>query len=104
MEWLWSIYWVLLLLNLILGVIVLFKKHVITGLLHIVLSIVLPIWAFVFALKRDWVGTGENEIVFLFRNATNGSIEAIGIIVGYGLLLGLMLYHIFVLYKDKIKK
>lgn len=96
MEWLWLIYWGLLLLIMIFGVMVVNKKNKRTGILQVLLAIILPIWAFIFALKRDYTSSGSeaNEIYFMYIKIMEGNIEAILITLFYILLIIMFIYNI----------
>lgn len=96
MEWLWLIYWGLLLFILIFGVLIGIKKNKRTGILQVLLSIILPIWAFIFALKRDYTSSGSeaNEIYFMYIKIMEGNIEAILITLFYILLIIMFIYNI----------
>lgn len=73
MEKLWLIYWSALFFSFIFGIIVLIKKNKLAGFIQIVLTIILPIWAFLFALKRDYLSSGleSNEIYFMVSQMIN---------------------------------
>lgn len=105
MEYLWLIYWGMLLLSIIFGFVVMIKKNKLTGLLEIILSLIIPIWAFVFALKRDYLKNGysENEIKFLYDQIITGNMEAIIIILLFLVLILIMLYNIFLFNTEKKK-
>lgn len=96
MEILWLIYWGLLLFILIFGIVVAIKKNKLTGIIQIIMSLVLPVWAFVFALKRDYLssGTESNEIYFMYTKIMSGDIEAITIILCFVILIIIFLYNL----------
>lgn len=96
MEILWLIYWGLLLFILIFGIIVAIKKNKLTGIIQIIMSLVLPVWAFVFALKRDYLSSGveSNEIYFMYTKIMSGDIEAIAIILCFIILIIIFLYNL----------
>ena len=100
MEYLWIFYWLLLMASILLSIGAMVKNHLISGFIQLTLSVVVPIANFVMALSRAWVGTGENEIAFVFRIAFSGGIDGICILIGYGLLIILSIYHGFKLYHD----
>lgn len=97
MEMLWLIYWGLLLFILIFGFIVAIKKNKLTGIIQIIISLVLPVWAFVFALKRDYLSSGaeSNEIYFMYTKIMSGDIEAIAIIFFFVILIIIFLYNLY---------
>ena len=101
MEYLWLIYWGSLLLSLIFGIIVIIKKNKFSGILETILSLILPIWAFAFALKRDYLanGYGENEIEFLYNEIINCNIEAILIVLLFLFLISIVVYNVFLFRK-----
>lgn len=96
MEILWLIYWGLLLFILIFGIIVAIKKNKLTGIIQIIMSLVLPVWAFVFALKRDYLSSGieSNEIYFMYTKIMSGDIEAIAIILCFVILIIIFLFNL----------
>lgn len=96
MEILWLIYWGLLLFILIFGIIVAIKKNKLTGIIQIIMSLILPVWAFVFALKRDYLSSGieSNEIYFMYTKIMSGDIEAIAIILCFIILIIIFLYNL----------
>lgn len=100
MEWLWLIYWGILFVVFVFGIVMCFKKHIITGLLQSALAIIVPMFSLLFAIGRSWAGTGENEIAFLFRHVKMMTPEAIMILLGYIILVILTIYHIVVLKKS----
>ncbi|MBS7020611.1 MAG: hypothetical protein KH135_01890 [Firmicutes bacterium] len=104
MEWLWIFYWALLLFIFIFGIVMCFQKHILTGLLQTGLSLAIPAFSLIFAMGRDWVGTGENEIAFLFRHVMLLTPEAIFIVIGYLVLSILTIYHILIVIKLKKKE
>lgn len=95
MELLWIIYWLFLLLSFLFSIFITWKYHRKTGIVQFLLTIVVPIWAFCFTVATNWVGSGTNELIHIFKLAINGSISAIGILIGYVLLISLIFYHIF---------
>lgn len=102
MEPLWLIYWGLLLVSLIFSIIMIVKKNKITGLIQFILSLFLPVWAFIFALKRDYLSSGlsKNEIYFMYIKVISGDIEAIVIVTLFLVLIGIFIYNIL-LFKSK---
>ena len=103
MEWLWSIYWILMLCSLVFGIIITIKKNKITGLLQTILSLVSPIWSFVFALKRDYLSNEfrTKELYFMYTKLMEGNIEAIVILILYVILIITFFYNLFLFKKQK---
>ncbi len=96
MEWLWLFYWGFIILSIVLGIVVSIKKNRGTGLAQVLLSIIVPIWAFVFALKRDYLSTGleSNELYFMYTKIISGDIEAISILLLFIVLIIAFLYNL----------
>lgn len=101
MAWLWLLYWGLLLCSLMFSVVVTIKKNKITGLLQLLLSIVSPIWAFVFAFKRDYLSTGleSNELYFMYTKLMDGDMEVIAILILFGILIMVAFYNLSLIKK-----
>jgi len=84
---LWGIYWIVLIVSFIFGIIVtITKKNKIFGLLQSILSLILPIWSFIFALNRNYLTT--SEIAFFVGKIISLNIEAIIILILYLVLFG----------------
>lgn len=103
MELIWMIYWVFLFLSLLLSVMIIWKYHRKTGIIQLLLTIVIPIWALLFIISTNWVGSGTNEFMHMFEFAISGSISAIAIMIGYLALIGFFIYDIFILVTLKEK-
>ncbi|MBO5477603.1 MAG: hypothetical protein J6A15_07625 [Clostridia bacterium] len=101
MENLWVIYWLFLAFALVFGVIHTIKIKKCTGIMQIVLSIILPIWALVFSLKRNWIDGNESEIEFLLSKIIEGSIEAIIIVILFIVLFGVTIYNLLNYIRNK---
>ena len=97
MEFVWTIYWLFLLLSFIFSIFITRKYRRKTGIIQLLLTIVIPIWASCLTVATNWVGSGTNEFMLIFVLAINGSISAIGIMFGYLALIGFFIYHIFLL-------
>lgn len=69
--------------------------------MQIVLSIILPIWALVFSLKRNWIDGNESEIEFLLSKIIEGSIEAIIIVILFIVLFGVTIYNLLNYIRNK---
>lgn len=100
MECLWLVYWGILLLSLIFGIVVLVKKKSILGIFQSILSLILPIWTLIFSLNRDYLVKKESEIEFLYKNVISGNIEAILITLLYLILIIVLFYNV-VTFKKK---
>lgn len=102
MQYLWLIYWGILLFSLIFGIVVMIKKNKITGAFQSLLSIIAPLCAFIFALKRDYLSIeySKNEIGFLYDEVISGNIKAISIVLLFVVLIVVLVYNIF-LFKKK---
>lgn len=103
MEWLGFIYIFILLASILLGLIVTIKRKKVLGILQILLSIFLPIWAFIFALKRDYLSVGPeaNEFYYMYTKILEGNFEAITITLLYVVLAVLFIYNFYLLIKKK---
>lgn len=99
MQQLWLIYWAFLLISFMFGIYLVVKKHVIWGLIQALLSFVYPIFAFAFALRRNYL-SGVSELSFLFSQLRQGSLEAILVLVGFIAILFCNLYSIVIVKKD----
>lgn len=101
MEWMWLLYWGLLLFIFIFGMNVAIKKNKLTGAIQGILSVILPIWAFIFALKRDYLSSGpeSNELYFMYTKIMNGDIEAISITLLFIILMLVFIYNILLFKK-----
>ncbi len=102
MEYLWLIYWGLLLFSFIFGIVVIIKKNKTTGVLESLLSLITSLWAFIFALKRDYLSIeySQNEIKFLYDQVIDGNVEAILIVLLFIILFLVLIYNLF-LFKKK---
>lgn len=98
----WIIYWILIILSFILGLLVFINKRKVSGILQVVLSVIVPIWGFIFTLKRDWI-TNQNELEFLFLMIIQGRIEAILIALLYLVLVIMCIYNLLILIKKIIR-
>lgn len=97
MEYLWLFYWGILFFSLIFGIVVMIKKNKITGVFESLLSLIAPLWAFIFALKRDYLSSeySKNEIGFLYDEVISGNIEAIFIVILFVIFIITTIYNIF---------
>ena len=94
MEIIWVFYWLLVLLSLVVAVTAIVKKKYVSGGVHFVLSLVVPILNFFFVLGHRVPGTGENETAVLMRYVLRGNLIAILCVLGYIVLVFLTGYHI----------
>ncbi len=101
MECLWLVYWGIIFLIFIFGIIVFIKKKKILGIFQSILSLVLPIWSLIFSLNRDYLIKKESEIEFLYKNVVHGNVEAILITLLYLILIMVVSYNVFT-FKKKI--
>ncbi len=99
MESFWVLYWLVIVLSFILGIIVTIKTKKISGVIQSILSVILPIWSIVFSLKRNWVDGKDGEIEFFFYSLANYSLEAIVLLLIYIILIILFIYNIVKLFK-----
>lgn len=94
MQWIWVIYWPLVIfIPLFIGVLALRKKIYITGIIQIVCSLLVPLFHMYFSVQSKWDGNKMNEFVYLCKNAFSGNIGAIIISLGYLALIGFCMYH-----------
>lgn len=94
MQWLWVIYWpVIILVPLIISIVALRKKFYITGGIEVGLSILVPFFHMYFSVHSNWNGNKQNEFMYLFKQIFSGNIGAILIGLGYLILIGLCIYH-----------
>lgn len=93
-ELFWGCYWLLVVLSIIIAIVALVEKYWKTGLPSLILALEMPIFSFLFAFTRDWVGTDEDELTFLWRQLQQGAWEAYFIIIANGILLFLTGYHL----------
>ena len=72
------------------------KYSKISGSVQLLLSLILPCWAFIFALKRDYLSTGleSNELHFIYSKVMSGDMEAILLVSGFLVLIILAIYNI----------
>ncbi len=96
-------YWGFFLVSLLFSIVIFFKRNKLTGFLQFILSIVSPIWAFLFSLQRDYLypGLEKNEFYYMFKQVIHLNLEAIFITLLYILLFALFLYNILVLKRNK---
>lgn len=101
MNILWMIYWFLLLLNVIIGVVYFFKKPPMRwlGLIQAFLTIYVVIKAFTFALARDF--DKQSELQHLITEIFNGSIVATLLALGFVCIIILGIRNTVVLFKTK---
>lgn len=101
MELIWIFYWLLLLVIFLLGFIYLFKskKRKWLGLLQSLLTLFWAVWAFIFALQRDF--SKESELDYLLFELSNGSIEAILLILTFLILIIICICNIIFLTKKE---
>lgn len=92
-------YWLFLLISLIVSIISLVKKYFLTGILAFLLTLVTPVWQFLFFMSNAWSETGVNEFIYLFHYAIAGSIAAVCIITGYLLVIFLFIMNLRYLFK-----
>lgn len=97
MEFVWIIYWLFLVSSFIFSIFITWKYRRKTGMIQLLLTIAIPIWALCLTVATNWVGSGTNEFMHIFELAINGSISAIGTMFGYLVLIGFFIYHIFLL-------
>lgn len=101
-EIFWSFYWILVLFIIIISITSIIKKYYLTGITSLILSLVTPIYSFIFALSRDFTGKhSEGEIEFLRKQLEKGNLGAYFIIISYIILIGLTVYHIYKFIKKK---
>ena len=94
MEALWIIYWGILICSIIFGIMTAIKYSKISGSVQLLLSLIRPCWAFIFALKRDYLSTGleSNELHFIYSKVMSGDMEAILLVSGFLVLIILAIY------------
>lgn len=68
--------------SLLFSIVIFFKRNKLTGFLQFILSIVSPIWAFLFSLQRDYLypGLEKNEFYYMFKQVIHLNLEAIFIV------------------------
>lgn len=104
MEWIWIIYWGLLLISFIIGLVVFIKKKekMWLGILQSLLTILVSIWAFIFSLHRNW--TTENELEFLLSKLQTWNLEAITLTLTFLILIVIFIHNLFICKKPKPTK
>lgn len=100
-EIFWGCYWILVFASVVISIIAIIKKYFKTGIPSLLLSLGMPVFSFVFALSRDWVGTGEDELAFLWRQLRLGAWQAYFLVIANIVLLVLTIYHILKLIQKK---
>ena len=101
MEAFWIVYWEILVCSIIFGIITASKYSKVSGFAQVLLSFILPCWAFIFSLKRDYLSIGleSNELYFIYSKLMSGNIEAILLIIGFLILIMLGIYNIYLFKK-----
>lgn len=94
-EIFWGCYWILVLISVIVSIVALVKKYFKTGIPSLLLSLGMPVFSFVFALSRDWTGSGEDELTFLWKQLQLGAWQAYFLVIANAVLIVLTIYHIY---------
>lgn len=69
-------------------------KKKVCGIFQVLLSILVPVWFFIFVMHRDWVNGNEKEFDFFVSQLLNKSLEAILILVLFIMLIIISIYNI----------
>lgn len=93
MEQLWFLCYAFFLVSLIFGIFFIIKKKI-CGVFQVLLSILVPVWFFIFVMHRDWVNSNEKEFEFFCSQLLNGSLEAILILILFIILVIIFIYNI----------
>lgn len=102
MEKFWIFYWLSILVSLVLGIISIVKRNKTTGIIQVILSIILPIWAFFFELKGNYFNV-LSEWEFWYSQIMHGSIEGILLLILYIVLILIFIYNLIkLLIKNKV--
>ena len=90
------IYWGFFLISILFSVLIFFKRNKFTGFLQFVLSIVSPIWSFLFCLQRDYLypGLEKNEFYYMYKQVVHFNGEAFFIVLVYILLIIVLIYNV----------
>lgn len=99
------LYWGSFLVSILMSVFVFIKGNKMTSVLQFWVSIVSPIWAFIFCLKRDYIypGLERNELYFMYKQVLNLNLEAIVIVLLYILWIVLFVYNLVFLINSSKK-
>lgn len=99
------LYWGSFLVSILMSVFVFIKGNKMTSVLQFWVSIVSPIWAFIFCLKRDYINPGleRNELYFMYKQVLNLNLEAIVIVLLYILWIVLFVYNLVFLINSSKK-
>ncbi len=98
MQYLWLVYWGIIVFALVLSIYIFFKKNKRIGIISTLLSITTPSIGFLFIFSRDYLN--ESEFEFLFKELTNGNILAYMIILLY-IAFGITLIYNLTLLKKR---
>lgn len=102
MQWLWVIYWpVIIGVPLILAILTIKNKRYLWGIIHLILSIFVPLFHMYLLDISQWDGNKENEFTYLFRTCFAGNMGSILIVLGYLTLLLLCFVNYIKVYKYK---
>ena len=101
MNFLWIIYWLLIVASLIFSIVVIFKKNKVLGISQFTLSLIVPVIALLFSLERDF---SKNEVIYILDEVVEGNVLASMIVILYLIIIGLFIYNLLSFRKKKNKE